>query len=146
MTAMIDKATRIFQCLFICLVLALASVTIRGYPGSWLAYATFTVAFHVLLFLGFNKKRIFFDTFIGLFFWLGFWLKFSIRMVFSHGRFLEPLGSFDSTSTAYDHALWVASFGAAAFIAATLLRRLFFSYDRISESLTVNDFQGILGF
>ena len=100
------------------------------YPGKKYVYAIFTLVLNMLLFFGFRKDRIFFDTFIGLFFWLGFWLKFSVRMAFMDGKFFESIGSnFDFSGASYDHALLVTSCGVFAILLASYIRSKFiFTY------------------
>ena len=103
------------------------------YPGSWQAYLLFTVVANALLFRGFQRTALFFDTFIGVFFWLGFWLKLSVGLLLGRATFLEAL-SFDRSPAAYDHALAVSSCGLAAFLAASLIRGRFFAYPRETVS------------
>ncbi|MEI7612321.1 MAG: hypothetical protein WCK63_05395 [Betaproteobacteria bacterium] len=99
-----------------------------NYKGSLLVYATFTLLTNVLLFNGWKSKAIYFDTFVGVFLWLGFWLKFSLRVVFSEGVFREPVGAFDGSAAAFDHALLVASCGIAGLVVASFVRERFFVY------------------
>lgn len=114
--------------LFALACLALALLTGARYEGQWLVYALFTLTANVLLFNGFRKKAIYFDTFIGVFLWLGFWLKFSIRVAFTDGQFHEPVGVFDGSAGAFDHALMIASCGFAGLLAASFVRQRFFQY------------------
>lgn len=99
------------------------------YTGQLHVYIAFTIVANTLLFMGFRKNAIFFDTFIGLFFWLGFWLKLTVRVCFSNGAFHEAVGDFDGSGAAFDHALWVSTIGMSGLIVASLMReRLFFSF------------------
>ncbi len=117
-------------CLSVC---ALSFLTLIHYPGHAYIYAVFTIALNALFILGFTKDRIFFDTFIGIFFWLGFWLKFSVRVALMGGEFQEPIGQFDGTGVAYDQALLVTSCGVVALLIASFVRRKFFlSYENVS--------------
>ena len=103
-----------------------------NYPGRSFVYITFAVLLNLLFVLGFTRGRIFFDTFIGIFFWLGFWLKFSVRVAFMGCTFYEPVGSFTGTGVAYDHGLLVTSCGVMALLTANLIRRRFlFTYENI---------------
>ncbi len=89
----------------------------------------FTLAINTLLLFGLRKGRLFFDLFIGLFFWLGFWFKFSIRMAFLDGKFIIPVGNFDYSGAAHDHALLVSSCGVLALLIASRMREKYlFSY------------------
>ena len=90
-------------------------------------YLIFTVVSHALLLLGLTSRALFFDFFIGLFFWLGFWLKFTLRLIFYNSIFSDPIGYFDGSPNAYDHALVVATVGMAGLVLATLIRRKFFT-------------------
>ena len=96
------------------------------YQGQAGIYILFTLVFNGLLFIGLNKKAIFFDLFIGASLWLGFWLKFSLRVGYFEGIFHESVGEFDATGGAYDQVLLVATCGALGFIVASLIRRKFF--------------------
>lgn len=110
-------------------VIALLTLAAYGkYAGEGYIYLLFTVISNALLYLGFRKKGLFFDTFIGVFFWLGFWLKLTIRVGFTNGVFHEPTGNFDGSGKAFDHALLVVSCGLFALIVATLVRERFFSF------------------
>lgn len=112
------------------IILSLFTCALVQYPGKRYIYFLFTLALNGLLFAGFRKNRIFFDTFIGLFFWLGYWLKFSYRMAFREGKFHEPVGvNFNYSGPAYDHALLVVICGVAALLLVSLLREwLAFNY------------------
>lgn len=109
-------------------VMAFTILALLKYPGAAYAYLLFTVAFNALLLFGFRQKRLFFDTFIGMFFWLGFWMKFTYIIVFMNTGPGEPIGEFNFTAAAYDYALNVSSLGAIAFLLAGLFRERFFSY------------------
>jgi len=116
-----------FLYLFICTLSYFAFI---NYPGQSYIYILFTLLLNALLFFGFRKNRIFFDTFIGIFFWLGYWLKFSFRMAFMGGKFHVPIGNnFNCSSAAYDHALLITSCGVFALLMASYIReKYFFSY------------------
>ncbi len=98
-----------------------------SYPGAKLVYLLFTLISHVLLVLGFTKRALFFDLFIGLFFWIGFWLKLTTRVAFYDSIFSDPVGYFDGSSSSFDHALIVASVGMSGLLLASLIRRNFFA-------------------
>jgi hypothetical protein len=86
------------------------------------------------LFRGFSQKRSFFDTFIGILFWLGFWFKYSVRIAFMGGVFGD-IGSFDNSGTAHDRALLVSILGALGFITASLIREKFiFSFKKLTRN------------
>jgi hypothetical protein len=111
------------------MVCILTFLTFREYSGQSAIYIFFTVVLNFFLFFGFRKNRIFFDTFLGIFFWLGYWLKFSFRIAFTWGYFVDPVGNFDKSGISFDHALLVTTFGVLAFIASSIVRqRWWFSY------------------
>lgn len=107
---------------------ALAFLAGSRYEGHWFVYLLFTLIANGLLFNGFRKKAIYFDTFIGIFLWLGFWLKLSLRVAFASGLFSEGVGNFDRSADAFDHALLVSSCGLAALLAASFVRQFLFCY------------------
>ncbi len=110
--------------LFWVLVLALFVAGCFNYAGHWSVYLLFSVVANALLYCGFRKNAIFFDTFIGLFFWLGFWLKFTDRIIFAQGIFtLAPY--FDGTPAAFDRGLLVASCGLFGLLLASFAREKF---------------------
>ena len=110
-------------------IFTLSVFAFSKYVGQGYIYLLFTIISNALLYFGFRKKSIFFDTFIGLFFWLGFWLKLTIRVSFTSGLFHEAVGNFDGTGAAFDQALLVSSCGLFGFLTASFIReKLFFNY------------------
>jgi len=125
------KISHIILVVFCLAVSILSFLTLANYPGHVAVYVIFTISLNALFLIGFTKGRIFFDTFIGIFFWLGFWLKFSVRVAFLGGNFHEPTGHFDGTGGAYDQALLITSCGVIALLIAAFVRRKFlFSYGK----------------
>lgn len=111
------------------IVFTLTVLAFSSYAGDGYIYIVFTVVSNLLLYFGFRKNAIFFDTFIGIFLWLGFWLKLSIRVVFSEGNFLVATGLFDASGAEYDRALLVASCGITGFLLSSYVRsKLSFLY------------------
>jgi len=90
----------------------------------------------VLLYFGVRKNAIFFDTFIGAFFWLGFWLKLTFRVAFMGGEFHEPVGNFTGSGPEFDQALLITSIGLFGLVAISFIReKFFFNYPKeISDS------------
>lgn len=117
-------------------IVALSVLALAKYPGQGHVYAAFTVLSSALLYSGFRKNAIFFDTFIGVFFWLGFWLKLTVRVAFMGGQFHEPVGNFDGTGAAFDRTLLVTSCGFLGLLVISYIReRFFFRYpEKISQS------------
>ena len=126
------------------LIVALTIAGLFKYAGHSYVYLLFSVVSNTLLYFGFRKNAIYFDAFIGVFFWLGFWLKLTIRICFMGGQFQEAVGNFDGTGAAFDHALLVASCGMFGLILASVVReRFIFNYNKKSTKFTHN---GILNF
>ncbi len=120
------------------IILCLALTALSKYPGQASVYVLFTVVSNALLYVGFSKNAIFFDAFIGVFFWLGFWLKLTLRVAFSNGLFNEAVGHFDGSGAAFDRALLVATCGLFALLLVSLIRRqFFFNYPKKIEELGV---------
>lgn len=132
------KATHILIGIFWFIVLVMAFFALIMYPGHKIIYVAFTVVLNALFILGFTKGRIYFDTFIGIFFWLGFWVKYSLRTAFLGGQFQAPelIGKFSGTAAENDHTLFVVFCGISGLIIASLFRRkFFFSYANIAKQV-----------
>ena len=115
----------------------LAVFALIRYIGHGYIYVLFTLVANLLLYFGFRKNAIFFDTFIGIFFWLGFWLKLTIRVAFFGGLFNEPVGYFDGSGAAFDKSLLVSSCGMLGLLAASFLReKLSLNYPLKIEGIT----------
>jgi hypothetical protein len=108
------------------IILMLVGMALPKYPGQMSVYILFTVISNVLLYLGISKNAIFFDAFVGIFFWLGFWLKLTLRLVLSEGVFNDSVGNFDRSGVAFDRALLVATCGLSGLLFVSLIRRKFF--------------------
>ena len=113
---------RYYIYIFYGLICALSILAFLKYPGQGWIYVLFTIISTALLYFGFRKNAIFFDTFIGIFFWLGFWLKLTFRVAFLDSQFLEPVGNFDGSGAAFDRALLVTSCGFLGLLAVSFLR------------------------
>jgi len=112
----------------------LSLFALASYPGRAAVYIVFTLCLNALFIIGFTGRKIFFDMFIGIFFWLGFWLKLSLRVAFFGGLYQEPVGRFGGTGPEYDRALLVVSCGVIALLIASFVRRRFlFSYEAVPE-------------
>ena len=121
--------------IFYALIGVISVLAFLEYPGQGLIYVLFTIISNALLYFGFRKNAIFFDTFIGIFFWLGFWLKLTFRVAFLDGQFHDPVGNFDGSGAAFDRALLVASCGLFGLLVASIIReRYMFTYpEKITE-------------
>lgn len=112
----------------ILLVLAVAFLFVSAfleYRGEKYVYLIFTITSSLLLYFGFGRNAIFFDTFIGIFLWLGFWLKLTVRVAFMDSQFHESIGEFDGSSAAFDSALLVTSCAFSGLIVTSYLRGKF---------------------
>jgi len=113
------------------------------YKGEGITYFFFTIMSYALLFAGFRKNALFFDTFIGIFFWLGFWFKLTVRVAFMESEFAIPVGNFDGSGASFNQVLLVASCAFLGLLAASFIREKFlFSYpskinDRTQHGLFV---------
>ena len=122
---------RVFLIAFVAALIALTIATSVRYQGSLAVYLGFTLVANTLLFSGFRRRALYFDTFIGVLLWLGFWLKLSVRVALSGGVFREPTGMFDGTGAAFDEGLIVSSCGLGAFVVASFVRERLFSYPAV---------------
>jgi len=116
----------LFKVIYFFSIILVSFFTLQKFIGNPVYYILFTVCFNALLCFGFRTNQIFFDTFIGIFFWLGFWFKFSIRVAFLDSHFVDPTGLFDFQVEAYNQAMLVSSIGASALLIASFLREKFF--------------------
>lgn len=117
-------------------IIVLTIIALPKYAGHKGIYLLFTVVCNTLLYAGFSKNAIFFDAFIGVFFWLGFWLKLTLRVAFSDGLFNEAIGNFDGSGVAFDRALLVATCGLCGLLLVSLIRRqFFFNYPKEIKSV-----------
>jgi hypothetical protein len=123
-----------FLILFIVLTGVSTAIAATSYIGSPAIFLLFSITSNLLLYFGFRKNAIYFDTFIGIFLWLGFWFKTTVNVIFFDGQFTESVGSFSGTALEFDHALIVASIGFLALIIASIIREKFiFTYPEKEE-------------
>ena len=108
--------------IFFALICGLSFFALVKYPGQSGYYVLFTVVSNALLYFGFRKNAIYFDTFIGIFFWLGFWLKLTCRVAFMDGQFHEAVGNFDGSGAAFDRALLATFVGFLGLLAVSFFR------------------------
>ena len=122
--------SRRYVYIFYAVICVLSFLAFLKYPGQGQIYVLFTIISTALLYFGFRKNAIFFDTFIGIFFWLGFWLKLTFRVAFMNGQFvLEHAANFDGSGAAFDRALLVTSCGFFGLLAVSFLREKYvFTY------------------
>lgn len=126
---------RIIGIVFIILIGILSCFTITKYAGSSYLYILFTISSTLLLYVGFRKNAIFFDTFIGVFLWLGFWLKSTVRIAFFDSKFSEGLAGMTISSENFDKTLLISSLAFFTLIFASYIREKFiFNYPQEEKS------------
>ena len=114
------------------------------YNGERYIYVLFTATSYALLLFGFRKNAIFFDTFIGIFFWLGFWLKLTVRVAFMDGNFNQEVVGFNGSGAEFDQALLITSCGFLGLLTASFIREKFlFVYP---SKITGTSLQGLFIF
>ncbi len=132
----LDKYNKIVLFIVTVVILYLAFTALPRYPGQASIYILFTLVSSAFLYFGFRKNAIFFDTFIGVFFWLGFWLKLTLRVSFTDGLFHEAVGNFDGSGAAFDKSLLVTSCGLFGLLTASYIREKFvFNYPKRSSEI-----------
>ncbi len=121
-----------------CIISILIITASYIYPGHAYIYILFSIVFNILLVTGFRRKRIFFDTFIGIFLWLGFWMKYTYVLLFCKYRFIEATGNFDYSGPASDRALLVCTIGAAGLIIASYIREKIWCHEKNAKNAGEN--------
>lgn len=118
-----------FKILIISLILVLFFFGLKNYKGSPIIYLSFSVVFNYLIYFGFRKNSIFFETFLSLLLWLGFWFKLVCTISFTNGLFKEGAGNFSYNSNSFDEVLIISQVGGLAFIIGGYIREfLIFKY------------------
>ena len=134
---------KVLRFLIVLGVFVLFLVSAFKYSGNVFYYVVFSVVSNALLYFSFRERAIFFDTFIGLIFWLGFWFKLSFAIVFQGGK-VSINGAFDGAPESFDYAVIISSFGLAGLWLASYVRgRYVFNYP---ESLEVETQSGLFWF
>jgi len=136
-----DRYKKILLFFFIATITSIALVALPLYPGNPVLYIAFTIISNSLLCIGFSKKAIFFDAFIGVFFWLGFWLKLTLTIIYSESPFTDVSNNFDASPAAFDRGLLVACCGLLALLLVSFIRRMHFAYQATDENI---DTSGLL--
>ncbi len=131
-----NKLSKPLIYLFWAAIFLLYVISAPKYIGQSHVYLIFSVTCNLLLYFGFRRNAIFFDTFIGIFFWIGFWLKCAIRLISTDGIFYVPVGNFDGSAAAFDKSLVVSSIAFLGLLAASLLReRFLFNYPEKNDAV-----------
>ncbi|MEA9356613.1 hypothetical protein SHI21_10375 [Bacteriovorax sp. PP10] len=125
----------LFRIIFLVFVAIIFCITLNAYVGKWYIYTIFTILINGFVLFGFREKKFFFETFLGIFIWLGYWLKFSCRVAFYEGSFVDPVGQFSFQGEAYDRALTVIICSVFALLLSSYVRdRLQFNYSNKKKS------------
>jgi hypothetical protein len=91
---------------------------LRGYEGSKLLYAVFSLVSTGLMISGLFRSISYSYLFLSLFLWLGLWFKLTANyLLFGFFPFSEPVGNFDGGSQAWDLVLTVATIACAGALA-----------------------------
>ena len=123
-----DKKKIYFRVFKLCIFTSIFTLFFFGlinYNGNKFNYFSFSIVSNFLIYFGFRKKSIFFETFLCLLLWLGFWFKFTYIISFTDGIFREGVGIFDYTKKSFDKTLLVSQIGIISFIFAGYFRQLF---------------------
>ena len=126
----------------------LTFLVLEQYNGNKILYLLFTITSFFYLTYLLRKNSIFFDNFIGIFFWLGFWLNFSLktelRNTFPEGIgdlkywFSDGVGNFNFSSHANDKVLIICIVVYFAIIFSSFIREYLFIYKK--NNFLENDF------
>lgn len=102
-----NKATFQRLKIFVILIwLALFTGGMIGHQGSLFLYTLFSAVLTIVLISGLYRQSSYGYLFLVVFFWMGFWLKLTVHNLFQYD-YVEPIGRFDGSSTAWDEALLV---------------------------------------
>lgn len=106
--------------LLLCGWLALFVGGVFRYTGSWLTFTLFSLAFLAMLWVAFYKVFNYGYFFLSVLLFLGFWTKLVIHLIFP-APYIEPIGLFFHSSTAWDEVLWVATASAMGLVTVRLI-------------------------
>jgi hypothetical protein len=107
-------------------VLSLGALLIAGlnnYPGSKFVYLLFTGVFSLMLLTALNKQTPYAYLFLVVALWLGFWGKLVVHLLLKY-PYVEPIGRFDGSASAWDDVLWVAILASTGVMLGKLLFKL----------------------
>lgn len=99
---------------------ALLIAGLNNYPGSKPIYILFSAIFWLMLLTAFGKRTHYGYLFLAIALWLGFWGKITAHLIFKY-PYVEPVGQFDGSATAWDSVLWVAILASAGVMLGKLL-------------------------
>lgn len=100
--------------------LVLLILGLNNYPGSKLIYLLFSAVFLLMLLTAVNKRTHYGYLFLVIALSLGFWVKITAHLILNY-PYVEPIGQFDGSATAWDSVLWVAISASIGVILARLI-------------------------
>ncbi len=92
------------------------------YQGATLVFTLFSLAFLILLILGFYNNRSYVFMYLAVLLYLGFWVKLTVHLL--AGDFylgLEPFGAFSGSGGEWDQVLWVSTIACLGVIIGRLV-------------------------
>lgn len=88
------------------------------WPGSNYSYLVFSASFTALLIFALKSRLTAGYVFFVVALWIGYWLKLSIHIIEPKLTWMEPIGLFDFSSTAWDKVAIISSIGAIGVLLA----------------------------
>lgn len=111
------------------LVAILLVVLWPTWPGSTATYVIFTIVYAALLIVGITQTMSTGYILFAIVLWIGYWLKLSLHLGEEVVTWIEPIGRFSSTVSAWDDVAIVSSVGALGVLCVGFLWR-----DRVETS------------
>lgn len=123
------KSVIIFLVTLLAIVLVIAGL--NSYPGSKWIYLLFSAVFWLMLFTAMGRSTHYGYIFLATALWLGFWGKITAHLLLKY-PYVEPIGRFDGSATAWDSVLWVSIMASIGVMSGKLLFTLIkIKYSRI---------------
>lgn len=111
---------------------------LSNYPGSKLVYVLFTIIFWLMLITALGKRTRYGYFFLSIALWMGFWGKITAHLILKY-PYVEPIGHFDGSVTAWDSVLWVAIVASAGVMLSgflfTMLGKKYSRFAGIDEAM-----------
>ncbi len=105
-----DMHVKVKNLCLILLGLLAAGLTLAGmenFSGSKPVYFLFSFFYWLMLITAFSRSAHFGYIFLAVMLWLGFWAKLTLHLILDY-PFIEPVGGFVGSPTAWNEVLWVA--------------------------------------
>jgi hypothetical protein len=113
------------------IVLTVSGFAFAAYEGTLGPFLVFDVSYLLLISLAVPKPRLYAYTFLSIFLFLGFWTKFMAHTIINYD-FVEPIGDFDGSGSAWDLALLVSAAAALGVVAVRGVHLLYFRFRYVS--------------